>query len=63
MPRDLNERHWSAAVSQTSRSFQSISSALRAGNVLRLGFATAAVRWQQPHFFYPRATRLHHVHG
>jgi len=51
MPRDLNERHWSAAVSQTSRSVHSISSALPAGNVLRLGFATAAVCWQPPLFF------------
>jgi len=51
MPRDLNERHWSAALSQTSRSVHSISSALPAGNVLRLGFATAAVCWQPPLFF------------
>jgi hypothetical protein len=37
-------RRWSAAVSQTSRSAHFISIALRASNVLRLGFATAALR-------------------
>jgi hypothetical protein len=35
---------WSAAVSQTSRSAYFVSIALRASNVLRLGFATAALR-------------------
>ena len=35
-------------MSETSRSAYFVSIALRASNVLRLGFATAAVRWQQP---------------
>jgi hypothetical protein len=37
-------RRWSAAVSQTSRSTHFVFIALRASNVLRLGFATAALR-------------------
>jgi hypothetical protein len=37
-------RRWSAAVSQTSRSAHFVLIALRASNVLPLGFATAALR-------------------
>jgi hypothetical protein len=40
---DLDERRWSAAVSQTSRSIHFVPIALRTRNMLRLGFATAAL--------------------
>ncbi|MGA2871109.1 MAG: hypothetical protein ABSF34_18360 [Verrucomicrobiota bacterium] len=44
-------------MSQTSRSDHAAFIALRAGYMLRLGFATTAVRWHQLHFLLSGAVR------